>query len=97
MAVDLTRNQEVWRVVRQAWHLDQVFKVLQVPAAVVELPQLGELLEEPGGVSSQSVGWEVLVEEEQELDGVVVDVYAVLNNNESQFSVVREEIINIFN
>ena len=84
--MDLTGHQEVRRVVRQAGDLDQVFEVLQVPAAVVELPQLGELLEEPGGVSSQSVGWEVLVEEEQELDGVVVDVYAVLNNNESQQS-----------
>ena len=91
MAVDLTRYQEVWRGIRQTWHLDQVFKVLQVPAAIVELPEFVELLEEPGGVSSQSVGWEVLMEKEQELDGVVVDMYAVLNISMS----AREEIINI--
>ena len=88
MAVDLTRHQEVWWIVRQAWHLDQVFKVLQVPAAIVELPEFGELLEEPGGVSSQSVGRQMLVQQEQELDGVVVDMYAVLNISQS----VREEI-----
>ena len=84
MAIDLTRYQEVWRGIRQTWHLDQVFKVLQVPAAVVELPQLGELLQEPGSVASQSVGGQVLVQEEQQLHGVVVDVDAVLNSDERQ-------------
>ena len=91
MAVDLARHQEVWWIVWEAWHLDQVFKVLQVPAAVVELPEFVELLEEPGGVSSQGVGGQVLVQQEQELHRVVVDMYAVLNISMS----VREEIINI--
>ena len=82
MAVDLTRYQEVWRGIRQTWHLDQVFKVLQVPAAVVELSQLGELLEEPGGVASQSVGGKVLVQQEQQLHVVVVNVDTVLRRED---------------
>ena len=79
MAVDLTGHQEVWRVVWQAGHLHQVLEVLKVSAAVVELSQLIELLEEPGGVASESVGWEVLVEEEEQLDCIVIEVNTVLN------------------
>ena len=79
MAVDLTGHQEVWWVVRQAGHLHQVLKVLKVSAAVVELSQLRELLEEPGGVTGQSVRWEVLVKEEEELHCIVIEVNTVLN------------------
>ena len=80
MTVDLAGHQEVGRVVREAGNLNQVLEVLEVPAAVVELPQLRELLEEPRSMASESVGREMLVKEEEELDCVVVEVNAVLNN-----------------
>lgn len=80
MTVDLAGHQEVGRVVREAGNLNQVLEVLEVPAAVVELPQLRELLEEPRSMASESVGREMLVKEEEQLHCVVVEVNAVLNN-----------------
>ena len=77
--MDLTGHQEVRWVVRQTGHLHQVLEVLQVSAAVVELAQLRELLEEPGGVARQGVGGQVLVQEEQQLHCVVIQMDAVLN------------------